>query len=93
MHALLAALLIFGSLSDRAGRRPVILAALTLEGVALVLFLTARGIEWLVFARLIQGFATGLATTSLGAAMLDIDRIGVMARNATRARAGTATSA
>jgi len=45
---------------------PVILAALTLEGLALALFLTARGIEWLVFARLIQGFATALRTTSLG---------------------------
>jgi len=32
--ALLAALLIFGSLSDRTGRRPVILAALTLEGAS-----------------------------------------------------------
>src|SRR6476619_3823805 len=49
--ALLAALLIFGSLSDRTGRRPVILAARTLEGVALVLLLTAQNIEWLVFAR------------------------------------------
>jgi MFS family permease len=91
--ALLAALLIFGSLSDRAGRRPVILAALTLEGVALVLFLTARGIEWLVFARLIQGFATGLATTSLGAAMLDIDRQGGALTNALATIAGTAFGA
>ena len=89
--ALLAALLIFGSLSDRAGRRPVILAAL--EGVALVLFLTARGIEWLVFARLIQGFATGLATTSLGAAMLDIDRQGGALTNALATIAGTAFGA
>src|SRR5712672_2003635 len=87
--ALLAALLIFGSLSDRAGRRPVILAALTLEGVALVLFLTAQGIEWLVFARLIQGFATGLATTSLGAAMLDIDRQEGALNNALATIAGT----
>ncbi|MDB5579518.1 MAG: hypothetical protein JWR80_4694, partial [Bradyrhizobium sp.] len=91
--ALLTALLIFGSLSDRAGRRPVILAALTLEGVALVLFLTARGIEWLVFARLIQGFATGLATTSLGAAMLDIDRQGGALTNALATVAGTAFGA
>jgi MFS family permease len=91
--ALLAALLIFGSLSDRTGRRPVILAALTLEGVALVLFLTARGIEWLVFARLIQGFATGLATTSLGAAMLDIDRQGGALTNALATIAGTAFGA
>ncbi|HEY0439585.1 MAG TPA: MFS transporter, partial [Xanthobacteraceae bacterium] len=91
--ALLAALLIFGSLSDRTGRRPVILAALTLEGVALVLFLTARDIDWLVFARLIQGFATGLATTSLAAAMLDIDRQGGALTNALATIAGTAFGA
>jgi len=72
--ALLTALLLFGSLADRIGRKPVILAALGLEIVAVVLFLDARDVGWLVMARLIQGFATGLATSALGAALLDIDR-------------------
>jgi uncharacterized protein (TIGR03382 family) len=72
--ALLTALLLFGSLADKIGRKPVILAALGLEIVVVVLFLGARDVGWLVTARLIQGFATGLATSALGAALLDIDR-------------------
>jgi MFS family permease len=72
--ALLSALLLFGSLADKIGRKPVILAALGLEIVVILLFLAARDVAWLVTARLIQGFATGLATSALGAALLDIDR-------------------
>jgi MFS family permease len=72
--ALLTALLSFGSLSDRTGRKPVTLAALALEIAAMTVFLTARDVTWLLFARLLQGFATGLAAASVGAALLDIDR-------------------
>lgn len=72
--ALLVALLLFGALSDRTGRRPVILAALALEVVAMGLFLGAQGAGWLIAARVVQGFATGLATASLGAALIDADR-------------------
>lgn len=71
---LLTALLLFGSLADKIGRKPVILAALGLEIVAIILFLCAGNVGWLVAARLIQGFATGLATSALGAALLDIHR-------------------
>ena len=72
--ALLTALLLFGSLADKIGRKPVILAALGLEIAVVILFLGARDVGWLIAARLIQGFATGLATSALGAALLDIDR-------------------
>jgi MFS family permease len=91
--ALLATLLVFGSTSDRLGRRSVILAALALEVVALVLFLVAPDVEWLLVARLIQGIATGLATTSLGAALLDIDRERGALINALATIAGTAFGA
>lgn len=91
--ALLTALLVLGSLSDKAGRKPVILAALALEVTALLLFLAARGVEWLLLARLVQGFATGLATTSLGAALLDIDRERGGLTNALATSAGTAIGA
>ncbi|WMT92619.1 MFS transporter [Pelagibacterium sp. H642] len=73
-QALLVALLCFGSLSDRFGRRPVIIGALLLQAGALILFLAAKDVVWLVAARLLQGFSTGLATASLGAALIDIDR-------------------
>jgi MFS family permease len=70
--ALLAALLVFGSLSDHVGRRPVLAAAVVLEAVALVGFLAARGIGWVIAARVVQGLATGLATSAFGAAVLEL---------------------
>ncbi|WP_296284427.1 MFS transporter [Pseudomonas sp.] len=71
---LMLALLVFGSLSDHLGRRPLIRAALILELLAMAVFLYANSVELLIIARLLQGFATGIATSVLGAAMLDIDR-------------------
>ncbi|MCW1247471.1 MFS transporter [Pseudomonas sp. SAICEU22] len=72
--SLLAALLVVGSLSDYLGRRPVIFAALLLNMLAMLLFINAESVAWLIGARLIQGFATGMATSVLGAALLDFDR-------------------
>lgn len=72
--ALLAALLIAGSISDHLGRRPVIFGALVLEIIAMALFSIASGPEWLIAARIVQGLATGIAGASLGAALVDIDR-------------------
>ncbi|MBT2341786.1 MULTISPECIES: MFS transporter [Pseudomonas] len=72
--SLLAALLTVGSLSDYLGRKPVIFVALLLNMLAMLLFINAESIGWLIGARLIQGFATGMATSVLGAALLDFDR-------------------
>jgi Major Facilitator Superfamily len=72
--SLLAALLTVGSLSDFIGRRPAILAALALNIVSMVMFMTANSEAALIAARALQGFATGLATASLGAAIFDNDR-------------------
>jgi MFS family permease len=72
--SLLAALLTVGSLSDYVGRRPAILAALALNIVAMAMFMTANSEAPLIAARALQGFATGLATAALGAAILDNDR-------------------
>lgn len=72
--SLLAALLTVGSLSDYLGRRPLIFSALVLESFAMLLFLQADSVSWLIAARMLQGFATGMATSVLGAALLDIDR-------------------
>ena len=70
---LLAALLVLGALSDHVGRRPVLGAAIALEGVSLVLFLTAGDVALLLAARLAQGIATGAALTTLGAALVDLN--------------------
>jgi MFS family permease len=72
--SLLAALLTVGSLSDHIGRRPVIFAALVLNAVAMFMFIEADSAATLIAARIVQGFATGAATTSLGAAILDTNR-------------------
>jgi hypothetical protein len=70
----LVALLTVGSLSDYIGRRPAILAALTLNVLAMILFMTAGSAAALIVARAIQGFATGLAITTLAATILDTDK-------------------
>ena len=72
--SLLAALLTVGSLSDYVGRRPVILAALLLNAVAMIVFAGAGGVGELILARAIQGLAVGVGTTALGAAILDTNR-------------------
>jgi MFS family permease len=72
--ALLVALLVAGALSDHVGRRPVLAGALVLQAGAMVLFLLAGGVGWLLAARVVQGLATGAMTGALGAALLDFQR-------------------
>jgi predicted MFS family arabinose efflux permease len=71
---LLAALLTVGSLSDYLGRKPVIFTAIVLNILAMLLFIYADSVAWLIAARVLQGFATGMATAVLSAALLDTDR-------------------
>ncbi len=73
--SLLAALLTVGSLSDHLGRKPVIFVALSLNIVAMLLFINADSIGHLIAARALQGFATGMATAVLSATLLDTDRL------------------
>jgi MFS family permease len=70
---LLGALLVVGALSDHVGRRPVLIAAIALEAVALVLFIVAGDVTVLAVARVAQGIATGAAMTTLGAALVDLN--------------------
>jgi MFS family permease len=73
VFGLLGALLVLGKLSDHLGRRPVLAAAIGLEGCALVLFLLADDVAALAVARVVQGIATGAALTTLGAALVDLN--------------------
>jgi MFS family permease len=70
--ALLAALLVVGSISDHLGRRPTLLAALAVEILAMVAFADARAVGWLFAARILQGLATGTAMGTISAALLDL---------------------
>jgi predicted MFS family arabinose efflux permease len=74
VFGLLATLLTLGSLSDHLGRRPVVLGAIAVELVSIVLFLVADSVGWLMAARLVQGAATGVALSVLGAGLSDLDR-------------------
>lgn len=72
--SLLAGLLVFGALSDYRGRREVIVLSMVLEIGALLLFWNAHSVPTLLAARLLQGLATGIATSALGAALIDLDQ-------------------
>jgi MFS family permease len=73
---LLIALLVFGSVSDYLGRRPVILAGLAMAAGSCGLFLAADGAVLLFAARALQGAAVGTATSALGAALIDLQPAG-----------------
>lgn len=70
--ALLVAILVIGSLSDHIGRRPLMIAALAVELAAMLVFLVAPSIGWLIAARIVQGVATGAASSSLSAAVVEL---------------------
>ncbi|CAN5151379.1 MFS transporter [soil metagenome] len=69
---LLAALLVVGGLSDHLGRRPVLIASLAVELVAMVMFIVAPNIGWLIAARVVQGIATGAATSAFTASVIEL---------------------
>ena len=70
--AMLAALLVVGSLSDYVGRRPVLIGSLGLELLSMVMFLSAGNIGWVIAARTVQGLATGAATSAFTAAIVEL---------------------
>jgi MFS family permease len=57
--ALLVTLLVFGSVSDHLGRRPVIITALAFSAAACAVFLAAHGVGALYAARSLQGIGPG----------------------------------
>ncbi len=65
--AFLAALLTVGRLSDHIGRRPVLLAGIAGQLIALAVFVDAHSLAALLTARIIQGLATGGAIGAVGA--------------------------
>jgi MFS family permease len=69
----LIALLLFGGLSDRIGRRPVIAAALVLAVVSTAVFLSTGDLALLFVGRLISGLAAGLVTSAATAALTELE--------------------
>jgi MFS family permease len=69
---LLGSLLVCGVVSDRLGRKPVLLPALGLALAACVIFATATGVAALVVARLFTGIAVGAVVSAGMAAVTDV---------------------
>ncbi|MFI5959050.1 MFS transporter [Cryptosporangium sp. NPDC051539] len=85
--ALLVALVTVGRLSDYLGRRPVLFAALVVETIGMGIFLQADGLGSLIVARIVQGLATGAATGTISATLVDLlppgrARLGAMINSA-----------
>ncbi|MFI5613409.1 MFS transporter [Amycolatopsis sp. NPDC051903] len=70
--ALLVTILVIGSLSDHIGRRPLMIAALGGDLLAMLVFLFAPSVGWLIVARVIQGLATGAASSAVSAAVVEL---------------------
>lgn len=72
--ALLATLLVFGSVSDHVGRRPVVTVGFLLLAGSFALFRVADTAAVLFEARVLQGVASGLLLSTLSAALADFER-------------------
>lgn len=68
--AILATLLVAGSLADHLGTRVVLLSAIALEIAAMLVFACAASPGAVIAARTIQGAATGAAMGAAGAALM-----------------------
>jgi MFS family permease len=70
---LVPALVLFGRLSDRFGRRPVLASGLGTACVGLLLFAFAEGEGWLFAARAVQGLAVAMVSGPATAALVELD--------------------
>lgn len=69
---LIGSLLVSGVVSDRLGRKPVLLPALALAVAACVIFATASSVAALIMARLFSGIAVGAVVSAGMAAVTDV---------------------
>jgi len=70
---LVPALIVFGRLSDRFGRKPVLFVGLATACVGLALFAFAQDAAWLYAARAVQGLAVGMISGAATAALVELD--------------------
>jgi MFS family permease len=70
---LVPALVLFGRLSDRFGRRPVLASGLVTACGGLLLFAFAESEAWLFAARAVQGLAVAMVSGPATAALVELD--------------------
>jgi MFS family permease len=68
----IAALLLFGRLSDQIGRRRALLPGLGLSALSAIAFLLAQGLGLLVVGRILSGLSAGIFTGTATATLLDL---------------------
>jgi predicted MFS family arabinose efflux permease len=91
--AVLVSLLVFGSLSDHVGRRPLLIAGLGSQVLVMLIFATASDLDVLLIARILQGLATGAALGAIGAGLVDLHPLRGPVANSSALMAGTASGA
>jgi MFS family permease len=70
---LVPALIVFGRLSDRLGRRVVVTLGLGAAVAGLAIFAAAQSVLWLYAARAVQGLAVGMISGAATAALVELD--------------------
>ncbi|MFL6059741.1 MAG: MFS transporter [Marmoricola sp.] len=70
--AALGSVLVAGKVSDRVGRKPILVVAALAMVVGLVVFMTAHGVAALFVARVLHGAAVGATVVVGSAALLDL---------------------
>jgi MFS family permease len=83
--SLIPSLLLLGGLSDSIGRRRTILYAFAVLAAGSLILAFARGLEWLLVARVVQGIGMGIGTGAAAAAIRE------WTPERERSRAGTIT--
>ncbi len=68
----IAALLLFGRMSDMVWRRPVLLVGLTMSALSAVVFLLAQGLAPLLVGRFLSGLSAGIFTGTATATLVDL---------------------
>jgi MFS family permease len=67
-----AAVLIFGRVSDQIGRRVTVLSAIVLAMVGAIVFIFAQGTSWMFLRRILTGFANSLGIGTLTAWLTEL---------------------
>jgi MFS family permease len=68
----IAGLILFGNLSDRLGRKPILLLGLVLSAASALLFLLAGSLAPIYVARVVSGLSAGIFTGTATAYVIDL---------------------
>ena len=73
---LLLTLVLFRRVSDRLGRKKVLVAGILVAIVSTLIFLGAQNVTWLILARVLSGISVGLTASTASAALTEFEPSG-----------------